>query len=355
MKLYQIVNSIEDNNTAGSKAVQDISAIAYEIGFEKLVINNCNNQKTLYAKLCRQIGFAREWENIMHRIENNSILVLQHPFYIRQLNRNRALRKLKKKHVKFIGVVHDVESLRKVYDSRYYKKEFIFMINYADVLIVHNERMAEYFRKLGVPNEKIVLLKIFDYISIDNKVKRNVFEKKITIAGNLDAKKSKYIGKLGRLKNINIDLFGPNFDEKMSSYKNINYKGSFPANEIPQMLTSGFGLVWDGDSIKTCKGNTGEYLKYNNPHKLSLYLSSGLPVIIWKEAAEAEFVLKNGVGIAVQSLYDIEKIFSDMSYNDYCIMQNNVQNVAKKLEQGWYTKNALNNAIEKLCGDNIMI
>lgn len=186
---------------------------------------------------------------------------------------------------------------------------------------------------------------------MDNRKKANVFEKKLTIAGNLDVKKSKYIGKLGNLKNINIDLFGPNFDEKMSFYRNINYKGSFPSNEIPQMLTSGFGVVWDGDCIKTCKGDTGEYLKYNNPHKLSLYLASGLPVVIWEEAAEAEFVLENGVGIAVKSLCDIERIFSDMSYIDYCIMQNNVQKVAEKLKQGWYTKNALKIAMKKLCDE----
>ena len=40
-------------------------------------------------------------------------------------------------------------------------------------------------------------------------------------------------------------------------------------------------------------------------HKLSLYLAVGLPVIIWEKAAEAEFVLKENVGVTVKSLYEL--------------------------------------------------
>ena len=50
-------------------------------------------------------------------------------------------------------------------------------------------------------------------------------------------------------------------------------------------MEGSFGLVWDGISVETCAGVYGEYLKVNNPHKTSLYLASGIPVIIWKEAA----------------------------------------------------------------------
>ena len=62
-------------------------------------------------------------------------------------------------------------------------------------------------------------------------------------------------------------------------------------------LFGSFGLVWDGMSSETCKGSFGEYLRINNPHKTSLYLASGIPVIIWSKAALAEFIEKNKCGI----------------------------------------------------------
>lgn len=49
-------------------------------------------------------------------------------------------------------------------------------------------------------------------------------------------------------------------------------------------------MVWDGESIDGGLGLSGQYLKYNNPHKLSVIFTSGLPVIIWNEAAEAGLV-----------------------------------------------------------------
>lgn len=67
--------------------------------------------------------------------------------------------------------------------------------------------------------------------------------------------------------------------------------------------------MWDGDGINGCSGNTGEYLRYNNPHKLSLYMVSGLPVVIWSKAAEAEFVINNKVGVVVDDINDFNDVF----------------------------------------------
>ena len=73
----------------------------------------------------------------------------------------------------------------------------------------------------------------------------------------------------------------------------------------------------------TCSGNTGEYLKYNNPHKLSLYMASGLPVIVWKKSAIAEFVLSNNVGIAVDSIFEIKDNINKITDEQYADMRKN--------------------------------
>ena len=148
-------------------------------------------------------------------------------------------------------------------------------------------------------------------------------------------------------KSVNVNLYGLNFDEKILDSQSIHYKGAFPAAEIPSKLTEGFGLVWDGESINGCTGHTGEYLKYNNPHKLSLYLVSGLPVVIWSKAAEAQFVIDNNVGIAVDTIEDFSAEFDSLSQEKYYEMVENAKKISDKLRHGKYLENVITEIINK--------
>ena len=100
-------------------------------------------------------------------------------------------------------------------------------------------------------------------------------------------------------------LYGINYDEQNITSLNVEYKGAFLPNEIPSKLEGSFGLVWDGDSTDGCNGASGDYIRYNNPHKLSLYISSCLPVIVWSQAAIADFVRQHNIGFCVDKLIDI--------------------------------------------------
>ena len=349
MKLYQIVETVEKNNDAGTKAVQDAVTIAENVGLKPVYIPMNNSEKTLISKVIRQLNYSAEWSAAYRIIEPNSIVMLQNPFRNRQFLREWALRKLKKqKNVKFVSLIHDVEELRQFMFSNYYKHEFEFMLEQSDVFIVHNEKMADFFRKRGIPEEKLIILEIFDYLQKVNNFRIPKFEKKIIVAGNLDVKKSGYIGKLSQVKNVEIQLYGPNFDDKMNACENIHYGGSLPPDKVSEKLTSGFGLVWDGTSIDGCKGDAGQYLRYNNPHKLSLYLSSGLPVIIWSGAAEADFVKKNGVGTVVDSLRELPDIMMKMTDVKYADMQKNAEKLAKKLTKGYFMETSLKKALKNL-------
>ncbi|MBT8943652.1 galactofuranosyltransferase, partial [Lactobacillus delbrueckii subsp. bulgaricus] len=82
-------------------------------------------------------------------------------------------------------------------------------------------------------------------------------------------------------------------------------------------LNSGFGLIWYGSSIETCDGAFGNYLRYNDPHKLSLYLASALPVIIWSQAAEASFIIDNNLGLTIDSLNDLPKVLNKVTKEEY--------------------------------------
>ncbi len=295
MKKYQIVEISENYNHAGTKATQDIAEVADVLKYERILIRMNTTKRTKLAKVQRQIGYRKDWAECLKRVEENSVILLQHPFHYPQLTREKTLTELKeKKHVKFISLIHDVEELRAFRYNDYYKGEFEFMLRIADVLIVHNAVMKQFFIERGVSEEKIVTLEIFDYLQKGSVINIPKFEKSITVAGNLDTEKCGYVGQLGELSGVSVKLYGMNYDKKMDQCENIQYFGSFPSDEIPGKLTSGFGLVWDGASINGCVGQSGQYLRYNNPHKLSLYLSSGLPVIIWKEVCGGRFCRETG-------------------------------------------------------------
>ena len=79
-------------------------------------------------------------------------------------------------------------------------------------------------------------------------------------------------------------------------------------------------------------------MKFNNPHKTSLYITTGLPILIWREAAMAQFVINNNIGIAIDSLIDLDKILDDVTIDEYRVMRKNVLELSKDLKNGNYTK-----------------
>ena len=349
MNKYQIVETTEQFNHAGSKATADIAVVAEKMGFQKLYLRMRTTKPGYIAKVRRQVGYYFDWNACYKSIAEGSVVLLQHPFHYPQLTREKLLYKLKKdKKVRFISVVHDVEELRAFRYNDNYKREFDVMLDIADVIVVHNQVMLDWFVGCGVPARKLVNLKLFDYLIENPQPKTITFERSINIAGNLDVTKCGYIGQLGQLDGVKVNLYGPNFNEKLRSASNVEYHGSFPVDEIPNQLNKGFGLVWDGESIDGCKGLSGQYLRYNNPHKMSLYIASGLPIVIWKDAAQAKFVEDNRIGICVDSLRALNDQLLAVSEEMYDVLVANVKKIQDNAVNGDYAKNAISVAINNL-------
>jgi hypothetical protein len=347
--LYQIAEISGARAHAGTKATEDVIHIAEKEGFKPLNIRMNDTKEGLTHKIRRQIQFAGDWAEAYQRIEAGSVVLLQHPFHYPQLTREKILLKLKEeKHVRFLSVVHDVEELRKLGKEKYYRHEFEFMLRIADVFIVHNDVMRNFFISKGVPGDKLVVLEIFDYLRKNVNEKIPEFERSVTIAGNLDVKKSAYLGKLPEI-DCSFRLYGPNYSLGQTS--NLSYGGVLSPDQIPKVLNRGFGLIWDGDSIEGCHGGFGDYLRYNNPHKLSLYLSAGLPVIIWEQAAEASFVKRNGVGFTVSSLKDLPQLLNGMNEETYQQTAERVSLLSRKLIQGDYMTKAIHKALDYIKED----
>ena len=257
----------------------------------------------------------------------------------------KELYKIKeKKHIKIIAVVHDIDMLRGDTEE-YHKEQYKITKAIADVWIVHNDRMIQKLSGMGFPREKMVSLGIFDYLAeLEQEI---LYDDGIIIAGNLDRQKSAYIYKLNQIGQLQFNLFGTNYITPEID-DNMHYYGAFMPDDLLANLRGRYGLVWDGDSIETCSGAKGEYLRYNNPHKLSLYLAVGLPVIIWSEAAEADFVLQENVGIVVDSLKELPNKLAEIGDIRYNEMKACARRIRRRLRNGDFLLDAINQAEERL-------
>lgn len=335
---YQFCWKIANNNNASTKAPADISYFAEKNGYQKIFINPINKSNKFYQLLTflQRLFF---YNYLFFSIKKKSIIFFQIPGVdTGKLSKILyfALKKIKK--IKFISLFHDIEELRKDNTNLTNRKIINYIYKLCSKIILHNEKMISYFVSQGFQREHFINLNIFDYYM--NVTKKEIYyDNSIIIAGNLDSSKASFLKEIYKLNGVKINLFGPNFNNHIFNNPNIIYNGTFTPEELPNHLNKGFGLIWDGTSIESCEGNLGNYLKYNNPHKLSLYLGAGLPVIIWNQAAEAEFVIKNKCGITINSLYDLENL--NITKEQYLTLVSNTENISKKIRSGFYITTAL--------------
>lgn len=352
IKRFQIWHCSQSGVTAGSKAPKDFMQIAGRIGYQRIDIHPWVRHDGVSAIPWSVEQYRKDWGKCLDIIENGSIVLLQHPlnhyfayepcWEIHEV-REQVLRRLKcERNVKIISLVHDVEDLREIYVTESTKREFQFMMEVADIYIVHSSRMKEYFINQGVDAKKILVLGIFDYLS-ECEVPPKKFQRSVIIAGNLNPEKGRFIEHLGEIQDVKFYLFGDGYD-KSFRMNNVEYYGSFHMEDIISALHGGFGLVWNGDSMDSCDGAIGRYLRYNSPHKLSLYLAAGLPVIVWKEAAIADFVREHNVGIAVESLKELSSLLHEMTEEKYNEYIRNIMPISKMLRNGVYTKEIIEKA-----------
>ncbi len=350
--IYYINALKTDDNTAGPKAPNDIYKLTKEYDGKEIIFNPFPvNKGRLYQKAWLLSKGLMQWMKVFSKAREDDVVIYQHPTYGIGLNAKMIPLIQKKKKAKFVAVIHDLESLRLgVYKGVGHNYELANaadnqVLRYFDKIICHNDYMKKYLIEKGFEENKLVSLEIFDYLT--DAPMHNQVEEGLAIAGNLSKGKSTYIYELLKTNpNYKLNLFGPNFYKNTELSDKIEYFGSFPPELLPGELQGKFGLVWDGESLETCSGNTGNYLRYNNPHKTSLYLASGLPVIIWKEAAMARFIEENKAGIVVNSLLEIETILNDISEEEYSQIKENAKKIGDKLRNGYYYKKALEKCLE---------
>lgn len=346
MKYYLKEEFLHDNNmkNAGNKARNDVEEIVKREGYQALVlsVDNWYEMSTLKAQLHKSKAFGQA----LAQLKQGDELLIQFPMLHHSFFTTHHVKKAQKKGVKVHFIIHDLEALRYANLDTVPLKHKIRvqiqesgLLGAADGIIAHNPIMKSVLVNKGVAEDKIVSLGIFDYLIPNFQEKSGLTkDQPIIVAGNLAQEKAGYLYSLPEEPAYN--LYGVGFDESRA-LANETYFGSFLPDELPAALEGGFGLVWDGDSAETCSGVFGEYLRYNNSHKASLYLAAGFPVVVWEESALAHFVIDKQCGLVVSSLSDLKENLDTLSEEQYKEMLENAKQIGSKLRQGQYLRTAL--------------
>jgi len=331
---FFITKNYKAQFTAAGKAKIDCERTLERIGFKNIGLPRTTLPNSIIGAI---LTFFSTIIGLI-RLKRKSTICIQYPI---KKYYNLIVKVAIIKECKVITVIHDLRSHR---NKRLSTITEIKSFNRNHVIISHNEFMSKWLIENKLKS-KILNLNIFDYLSVNSdKAEKKLNKFELVFAGALGIGKNGFIYDLDAIhpKNYAINLYGVGFDKnELQKNSIINYKGFFRADEVVNELQGSFGLVWDGQSIEECSGNFGEYLKINNPHKTSLYLRAGLPIIIWDKAALAKFITDNKVGIAISSLKDLDKILKNIDREQYQEMINNSKIISKKIGSGYYLESAI--------------
>lgn len=328
----------------GDKAKTDVETIMTSLGYHNIGMRQRREKSSVKAYFITLASVMRG----VSRLRSGDTLLLQYPL---KKYYDFVVKRAVAKGVRVITLIHDLGSFRR---KKLTVGEEIRRLSYSSVVIVHSEAMRRWLSDNGL-KVPMVLLGLWDYLS-DSKPsgeKREVKSKPtLMFAGNCSPTANGWIYKLGKEEpDVDVILYGNGFDCG-SATSNLHSLGHVESDTLIATAKGEYGVAWYGDSLDGGEGALGEYLQYNSPHKISLYLRSGMPVIIWDKAGLADVVRRLGIGVCVPSLSGIGKVLAAVTPEQYTVMLENVSRVSEALSRGESVGAAIAGA-EKIIAKNI--
>lgn len=322
--MTDIIQGIDSGATF--KARNDISIFAEQMGLRRLPIFRYNsafeNSDAIHARI----------DGITAGVKRGDTVYYQFPTYNGVRFENFFVDHMIIRGINMVALVHDIEFLRFPTNNTLNEIDYL---NKFNIVIVHNQHMANVLHENGVVSQ-MVNLNMFDYHINTVLADRDSVEKQVIVAGSLN--KALY------LKDWQYDLpiVAYGIQPEFSFSPLVDYRGSLSPDEIVQKLPSGFGLSWDTNT--SSYENSEDYSKYNNPHKASLYLSSGLPIVVKKGTAIASIVTTYNLGLVIDSLDNLEDALQNITHDELLDLMVQVNHFRKLLMSGYFTKKAIMNA-----------
>ena len=333
-RLCYISRNYYNLTSAGNKAKTDNEDTLVEMGAINLGLPRSIRNSKILAFFLDLIGIIRA----CILLKKDDVLFLQYPVkkYFSFLCHIAHL-----KGAKTVSLIHDLGSFRR---KKLTIQKEINRLSNSDYIIASNEKMKGWLEEHGL-QKPVGALGLFDYRSASQCLEE-VTEReqvKVVYAGGLSMKKNSFLINLSQTLSSWQLLVCGNKEGLQGLQDNplITYQGFVPSEEFIKHIDADFGLVWDGNSLDGCSGESGQYLKWNSPHKVSFYLRAGLPLIIWKEAAVAPIIEEAGAGITIGSLEELDDILKALTPEDYQKLKANTIIMAKKLNEGYFLHQAL--------------
>ncbi|MCD7901097.1 MAG: galactofuranosyltransferase [Bacteroides sp.] len=324
-----------------SKARKDVDRIMVEMGFNNIGFPRPSSKNKIIDFFVT-LGSALKAPFSIHK---GDVLLL--PYNIRKY----YVYLCKIAHMRGAKVVTLIHDLSSFYRKHVSSEDEIKRLSHSDYLIAHNEIMKRWLEENG-SKQPIGVLGIFDYLSDKEPADKPLPTQpyKVLYAGTLSPKKNKFLYDLeDYIHSYHFNLYGKGFDaDSIQKKEYFTYKGFVSSDDLVASADGDFGLVWDGNSIYSCDGPRGAYMQYNNPHKYSLYMRCGLPVIVWDKAALATFTKDNKVGVCISSLDQLDEVLSSITNEEYAEMKRNVLTISQRLSEGFYFKRAFDEALSWL-------
>lgn len=330
-RLCYISRNYYNLTSAGNKAKTDNEDTLAEMGAINLGLPRTIRNSKILAFFLDLIGVIRA----CILLQKDDVLFLQYPVkkYFSFLCHIAHL-----KGARTVSLIHDLGSFRR---KKLTIQKEINRLSNSDYIIASNEKMKGWLKEHGL-QKPVGALGLFDYRS-ESKIVTEREQIKVVYAGALSMKKNSFLIELSKTLNHWQLLVCGNKEglQGLQDNPQITYQGFVPSEEFIKHIDADFGLVWDGDSLDGCSGEYGQYLKWNSPHKVSFYLRAGLPLIIWKEAAVAPIIEEAGAGITIRSLEELDDRLKALTLEDYQKMKANTVIMAKRLNEGYFLLQAL--------------
>ena len=284
-----------------------VQKIASQLGFREVGIYFYNIASDSPSEMNKRL------DGIMASISIGDILVFQSPTWNGFEFDRLFFDKLKDMQVKIVCFIHDVVPL--MFDSNYYlMNEYMYMYNLSDVIIVPSERMKERLIEEGLTTKKILVQGMWDHPH-DLSLYTPAFKKELFFAGSL---------------------------ERFPDLQNWSQDTPLLLLELSK---GGFGLVW---GTHQNDGESNQYYTLNISHKVSTYLTAGIPVIVPSSLSTAKFIVDQGLGFVADSLEEVHEIVDKMNLQEYQEMTNRIKTFSYLLKEGYFTKKLLVDAIYQL-------
>ncbi len=343
-----LLDAKRNRKNAGPKARIDTAYFLAQVGFQIQNVPNSRSRlwQSLYAKAIGGNTLQRLLAPILGLRTFDAHCRVWCQFPITRPTR-AVIALAAQKGATTVAFVHDMQGLKSALPNwELVAQECLELQGFTHVLSL-NPTIAQILQNNGV--HPTASLDLWDYrcaASQPQPFSKQPF--RVVFAGNLSAEKSPFISSLGQLNGMEFELYGSELHREAKLATNTHYMGSFEPDAPPFSGNGRFGLVWDGPAIDTCTGNFGAYLAYNTPHKASMYLAKGLPVLIWRGAAVAPLISAHGAGLLIDSLHDVPSLLQALTQEQFAELQRHASALGEKIRSGHFIQTAAAQLIDNI-------